>query len=120
GEEIGAGVDGLASGLFGSHELRRARDDAALGQAGVVDGPGQAEVGQLDPLDAVLEQDVGGLGGPVHDAPRMRPPRSPVHLGADSARATWVPIRKISFTSSGPDASSRSWSERPGTYCMTR
>ena len=32
-----------------------------LRQAGVVDGAGQAEVGDLDALDAVLQQDVGRL-----------------------------------------------------------
>ena len=51
-------VDRLAAGLLGGHVLRRAGDDAALRQAGVVDRPGQAEVGELDPLDAVLQQDV--------------------------------------------------------------
>ena len=37
----------------------------ALGQAGVVGGPGQPEVGDLDPLDAVLQQDVRRLDVPV-------------------------------------------------------
>ena len=54
-------VDRLAPGLLGGHVLRRAGDDAALRQAGVVDRAGQAEVGDLDPLDAVLQQDVGRL-----------------------------------------------------------
>ena len=42
--------------------------DADLRQAGVVGGAGQAEVGDLDPLDAVLQQDVGRLDVAVDQA----------------------------------------------------
>ncbi len=60
-EEICAVIDRLAARLLGGHVLRRAGDGTALGQAGVIDGAGQAEVGDLDTLDAVFEQDVGRL-----------------------------------------------------------
>ena len=45
----------------------RAGDDAGLRQAAVVRGAGQAEVGQLHPLDAVGEQDVGRLHVAVNE-----------------------------------------------------
>ena len=54
-------VDVLAPGLLGGHVLRGAGDRPVRVSAGVVDGPGQAEVGELDPLDAVLQQDVRRL-----------------------------------------------------------
>ena len=60
-EQVGAVVDRLAPGLLGRHEQGRAGDDAALGQAGVVHRAGQAEVGDLHALDAVLQQDVRRL-----------------------------------------------------------
>ena len=53
-EQVAAGVDRLAAGLLRRHVLRRAGDHAGLRQAGVVDRPGQAEVGDLQPLDARL------------------------------------------------------------------
>ena len=61
-------VDRLAAGLLGRHVLRRAGHDAALRQAGVVDGAGQTEIGELDPLDAVLQQDVRRLDVAMHQA----------------------------------------------------
>jgi hypothetical protein len=54
-------IDGFATGLLGGHVLRRAGDDTGLSQSGIIGRPGQAEVGNLDALDAVLEQDVGRL-----------------------------------------------------------
>ena len=48
-----------------------------LRQAGVVDGAGQAEVGELDPLDAVFQQDVGRLDVAVDEARRRGPPPGP-------------------------------------------
>jgi hypothetical protein len=83
GKQVGAGVDGLALGLLGGHVLRRARNDAAGGQAGVVDGPGQAEVGELDHFDTVLEQNVGRLDVAVHDSLGMRCRQRTCRLGAD-------------------------------------
>ena len=49
-EQVGPLVERLALGLLRGHVHRRAGDDAALRNAGVVGGPGQAEVGDLDPL----------------------------------------------------------------------
>ena len=60
-EQVGAVIDGLAAGLLGSHEQGSAGNDPAQGQAGVVHGACQAEVGDLHPLDAILQQDVRGL-----------------------------------------------------------
>src|SRR5690348_17904153 len=57
-----------------------------LGQAGVVGRPGEAEVGDLHPLDAVLQQDVGRLHVPVDEPLLVRSEehtselQSPVHL----------------------------------------
>ena len=96
----------------GRHVLRRAGDDAALRQAGVVDRPGQAEVGDLDALDAVLQQDVGRLDVAV-DQPLgvgRRQAGGRLHADAEDLRAA----------RSGPSRSSRSCSDMPATYCMTR
>ncbi len=83
-EEIGAGVDRLAPGLFGCHVLGRTGDDAALRQAGVVDGPRQAKIGELHPLDTVLQQDVGRLDVAVHHSLCMRGRQGPGGLGANA------------------------------------
>jgi hypothetical protein len=66
-EEVGAVVGRLPPRLLRRHVLRRAGDDPALRQAGVVHRPRQAEVGEHDPLDAVLQQDVGRLDVAVDD-----------------------------------------------------
>jgi hypothetical protein len=58
-EEVAAVVDRLAARLFGRHVMGRAGDRSGRGEAGVVAGLGQAEVGDLDPLDAVFEEEVG-------------------------------------------------------------
>ena len=63
--------------------MRRAGDDAALGQAGVGGGAGQAEVGELDPLDAVLQQDVGRLDVAVDQALGVRGGQAGGRLHAD-------------------------------------
>jgi hypothetical protein len=60
-EEVGAVIDRVATRLLGGHVLGRAGREPGLRERGVVRGAGQAEVGQLNALDAVLEQDVGGL-----------------------------------------------------------
>ena len=60
-EQVAPLIDRLAAGLLRRHVLRRAGDDAGLRQAGVVGRAGEAEIGQLHPLDAVGQQDVGRL-----------------------------------------------------------
>jgi hypothetical protein len=67
-EQVGAVVHGVAAGLLGRHVSGRADDEAALGQAGVIGCAGQAEVGDLDPPGAVLQQDVGRLDVAVDQA----------------------------------------------------
>ena len=104
-------VGRLAAGLLGGHVVRRAGHDAALGQAGVVGGAGQAEVGELDPLDAVLQQDVGRLDVAVDQA---------LGVGGGQAGGGLHADPQDLLQASGPSRSIRSWSERPGTYCMTR
>ena len=48
--------------------MRRPGDHPRLRHGGVVDRAGESEVGDLDPLDAVLQQDVGGLDVAVNQA----------------------------------------------------
>ena len=60
-EQVGPVIDRLAAGLLGRHVLGRPGHHARLGHRGVVHRAGQPEVGDLDPLDAVLQQDVRGL-----------------------------------------------------------
>ncbi len=76
-------VDGLAAGLLGRHVLRRAGDDAGLGQTRVVGGAGEAEVDELDALDAVLQQDVRRLDVAVDQPDRVRRLEPPGRLHAD-------------------------------------
>ena len=64
-----------------------------LRQAGVVDGAGQAEVGDLDALHAVLQQNVGRLDVAVDQA---------LLVGGRQSAAVCMPMRRISLTSSGP------------------
>jgi hypothetical protein len=66
----------LAGGLFGRHVQRRAGDHARLRQAGVVGRAGQAEVGDLDSLHAVFQQDVRRLDVAV-DQPLLVRRRQP-------------------------------------------
>ena len=66
-EQVAPLIDRLAAGLLGRHVLRRAGDDAGLRQAGVVGRAGEAEVGQLHPLDAVGQEDVGRLHVAVNE-----------------------------------------------------
>ena len=88
-EQVGPLVERFALGLLRGHVHRRAGDDPALRDAGVVGRPGQAEVGDLHALlRPALEQDVarldvavdqaGGVGGgqPLGDLPA-----DPQHLG---------------------------------------
>ena len=60
-EQVGPVVERFSLGLLGGHVHRRAGDHAALGQAGVVGRPGQAEVGDLDPMLPAFEQHVARL-----------------------------------------------------------
>ena len=54
-------VDRIAVGLFGRHVLGCAGDHTAARHTGVVDRPGQSEVGNLDPFDTIFKQYVGGF-----------------------------------------------------------
>ena len=83
-EEVGPVVDRLAARLLGRHVLRRPGHHAALRLAGVVDGAGQPEVGDLDPLDAVLQQDVRRLDVAMDQALGMRGGQSQRRLHADA------------------------------------
>jgi hypothetical protein len=58
----------LALGLLGRHELRRAGHLARSGDGHVVHRPCKAEIGDPDPLDAVLQQDVRRLDVPMDDS----------------------------------------------------
>ena len=83
-EQVGPLVDRLAPGLLRRHVHRRAGDEPALRQAGVVGGAGQAEVGDLDPLlDAALQQDVARLDVAVDQPQRVGRGQPPGDLPAD-------------------------------------
>jgi hypothetical protein len=84
-EQVRPVVNGLAHGLLRRHVQRRAGDKAALRQAGVVGGAGQAEVGQLDPLlDAGLQQDVARLDVAVDQPHGVRRGQAGGDLPADA------------------------------------
>ena len=83
-EQVGAVIDGLAAGLFWRHVLRSPGNDATLGQAGVVDSAGEAEVGQLHPFHAVLQEDIRGFDVAMHQALRVSRRQSLRGLNADS------------------------------------
>ncbi len=65
-EEVAAAVHRFAASLLGGHVLRRAGDDAAVGDGGVIDRPGEAEVSDGDALDAIFQQNVGRLDVAMH------------------------------------------------------
>ena len=112
-EQVGAVVERLALRLLRGHVHRRAGDDPALRQAGVVGGAGQAEVGDLHPLlRPVLQQDVRRLDVAV-DQPLLVGRGQPL---GDLPRRS----RSTSGTSSGPVRSRRSWSVSPATNSITR
>lgn len=67
-EQVAAMAESFALRLFRAHVQGSSRDHAALGNAGVVRGSGQTEVGELDSLDAVLQKDVGRLDITVNQA----------------------------------------------------
>jgi hypothetical protein len=75
-EQVAARVHRLAPRLLRRHVVRRAGDHPALRQVGVVGRPRQAEIGELDALDAVLQQDVSGFDVAVDQ---------PLGVGGDQA-----------------------------------
>jgi hypothetical protein len=77
-------VHGFAAGLFWSHVLRRAGHDPALRHDGIVHGPRQPEVGDLDPLHPVLQQDVGWLDVAMDQTLGMRLGQTGSCLHADA------------------------------------
>ncbi len=83
-EEVGPVVGQLAARLLGRHVLRGPGHHAALRLAAVVDGAGQAEVGDLDPLDAVLQQDVRRLDVAMDQALCVRRGQPQGRLHADA------------------------------------
>ena len=87
-EQIRPTIEWFALGLLRRHIHRRARHDARLRQAGVVSGPRQTEVGDLDSLDAVFQQDVGRLDVAMNEALplRRRQPLSDLHTDAQNLR----------------------------------
>ncbi len=69
-EQIGAAIDRFSRSLFGCHVHRCPRDGAALRQAAVIDGTGQAEVRDLHALlDIGLEQDIRRFDVAVNQLP---------------------------------------------------
>ena len=73
-EEVAAVIEPFAAGLLRRHVGGRAGDEPRLCQAGVIDGAGQAEVGDLDALDAIFEQNVGRLDVTVDETVWRAPP----------------------------------------------
>ena len=65
-------IERLAVGLFRRHVVRRAGDDAGVGQVGIVRRSCQAKVGQVGPLDAVFQQNVGRFDVAVDEALSVR------------------------------------------------
>ncbi|MBK6529503.1 MAG: hypothetical protein IPF99_07865 [Deltaproteobacteria bacterium] len=70
GEDVAAGVDGVASHLLGREVRVLALDDAGLRGRRAVGGAREAEVRELH-LAVVREQDVGGRDVAVDDAQRL-------------------------------------------------
>ncbi len=92
-EQVGTIVHRLPLGLFRRHVHRRARHHPGLGQAGVIAGPRQAKVGDLDALDPVLQKDIGWLDVAV-DQPlpvRRRQPLRDLHTDAQDLLQRQLP-----------------------------
>ena len=66
-EQVGPRINRQALGLFGRHVLRRAGHVAGPRHAHVVGSASQTEVGDLDPLDAVFQEDVRRLDVAMDD-----------------------------------------------------
>ena len=79
-KQIAAGVEWLPEGLLRRHVVRRAGKQAGDGEAGVVGGAGQAEVGDPDALDAVFEENVRRLHVAVDEPLGMRGGQAPRRL----------------------------------------
>ena len=60
-EQVRCAADRLTHGLFGRHKHRCARHEFRLRLAQVVKGLRQPEIGELAPLPARRQQDIGGL-----------------------------------------------------------
>ena len=67
-EQIAALIDWLAHRLLGRHVLRSPRDLARLRNANIIRRASQSEIGDLHPLDTILQQDVGGLDVAMDEA----------------------------------------------------
>ena len=80
--------------------------------AGVVDRAGQAEIGDRDPLDAVLQQDVGRLDVAMHEPLRVGrgQPGGDLHADAQHLRHRQRPFRGRAAFAATP----------PRTYGITR
>jgi hypothetical protein len=66
GEEVGAGIDGLAVDLFGRHVARGADDDAGHRRVGKAVGTGERRLqlrhAEVEDLDPAIRSDEGVLG----------------------------------------------------------
>ena len=83
-KQIAAGVDRLPEGLLRRHEMRRAGQQAGDGEAGVVGGAGEAEVGEEDAIDAIFKKDVGRLHIAVDEPLGVRRGQAARRLQADA------------------------------------
>ncbi len=73
----------MSEGLFRGHVHRRAGDDAALRDAGIVVGAGQTEVSELRFVPPAFEQDVARLDVAVDQVTRMGRGQTLGNLQAD-------------------------------------
>ena len=83
-KQIAAGVEWLPEGLLRRHVVGRAGKQAGDGEAGVVGGSRQAEVGDPDAFDAVFEENVRRLHVAVDEPLGMRGREAPRRLQADA------------------------------------
>ena len=83
-KQIAAGVERLPEGLLRRHVVGRAGEQAGDGEAGVVGGSRQAEVGDPHALDAIFEENVRRLHVAVDEPLGMRCSEAPRRLQADA------------------------------------
>ena len=88
---------GFAPCLLGRHVLGRAGKNAALGEAGVVHHAGETEIGNLDAIFAVLEQDVGRLDIAVNQSLSMRCRQPSRRLLADAKHGRVIVLTDGAF-----------------------